>query len=174
MKYWGFFIGVFLIRLTSNAQTTPALKLETDEYSRYIIPDLSNGMILLEAHQDEFQSLMKQYGYQIFQRGYEYEYLSPTSRVNQMRLIRKEKNQVYFLLSPTNINLLNRLEQAILASNPSIRKDSDGMTWYTFRMPTPGKNIDWQIGIKKEADKEDRVGRTWDIWSSTIIFSRKP
>ena len=48
------------------------------------------------------------------------------------------------------------------------------MTWYTFRMPTSEKNLDWQIGIKKEADKEDRVGRTWDIWSSTIIFSRKP
>ncbi|TBH73477.1 hypothetical protein [Aquirufa nivalisilvae] len=174
MKYWGCIILNLVLYQFVYAQTTSPLTIETDEYSSYIIPSLENGILLLEANQDDFKGLMKQYRYQILQRGNELEYLSPSSRVNQMRLIRKENHQIQFLFSPTKLSLVKQLEESISGSSTSIVKDSSGMTWYNYHFSEHNYVKNLLIGIKMEADKEDRVGRTWDIWSTTIVFSKKP
>ncbi|MHA8061099.1 hypothetical protein PQG22_07465 [Aquirufa beregesia] len=171
MKYW---VGVILnlcLWQSTWAQTNPPLQCESDEYSTYLVPSLENGFVLLDANKEVFQRLMKQYQYQEFYRGNEMEYLAPTSRVNQMRLIRKENTQVQFLLSPTKLMVIRQLEQDIAARKPIVSKDSNGMTWYHINYPTHQSSQVLRIGIKLESDSEDRVGRTWTIWSSTIIFS---
>ncbi|MHA8069916.1 hypothetical protein ACS6L2_11580 [Aquirufa ecclesiirivi] len=166
------FLSVFLSPFVW-AQNTPALTCESDEYSTYILPNLANALVLLDANQEQFKGLMKEYRYQEFHRGNGLEYLAPSSRVNQMRLIRKERKQVQFLLSPTKLSIIQQLEKAIKAYNPVISKDFSGMTWYQIDFPTSNSTpLSMKIGIKMEEDSEDRVGRTWAIWSSTIIFSR--
>ncbi|MHA8072820.1 hypothetical protein V7S77_12965 [Aquirufa ecclesiirivi] len=166
------FLSVFLSPFVW-AQNTPALTCESDEYSTYILPNLANALVLLDANQEQFKGLMKEYRYQEFHRGNGLEYLAPSSRVNQMRLIRKESKQVQFLLSPTKLSIIQQLEKAIKAYNPVISKDFSGMTWYQIDFPTSNSTpLSMKIGIKMEEDSEDRVGRTWAIWSSTIIFSR--
>lgn len=174
MKYCGYFIlNMFLCQLVC-AQTFPPLKVERDDYSSYIIPSLENGIVLLEASQVDFLGLMKQYHYQVSPSGNELEYLSPTTRTNQMRLIRKEKNQIQFLFSPTQLSLIKQLVESISSRSTSIVKDSSGMTWYTSHLSEHGQLTDLLIGIKIDADKEDRMGRTWDIWSTTVVFANKP
>lgn len=172
MKYWLGMLLIFCLCQPTCAQTLPTLPCESDEYSTYLIPSLENGFKLLEANQALFQRLMKQYQYQEFQEENKLKYLAPTSRVNQLRLISKENRQVQFLFSPTKLSMIQQLEKDIFNYKPVISTDSTGMTWYqiVFRSINTKPQMR-RIGIKKEMDSEDRVGRTWTIWSSTIIFS---
>lgn len=171
MKYG---LGIFLVicaGFSSWAQSTLPLAQESDDYSTYLVPKLETGLALLEASNEGFKELMKKYHYQEFHRGNSMEYLAPTSRINQMRLIRKDRNQVHFLFSPTKLNMIQQLEQTILARKPIISKDLQGMTWYQFPHTNAAGSKDIRVGIKMESDSEDRMGRTWTIWSSAVIFS---
>ncbi|MFL0162960.1 hypothetical protein [Aquirufa salirivi] len=171
MKYWAGFLLIFCYYQSIWAQTVPPLQRESDDYSTYLTPNLETGLILLEANKERFQELMKQFQYQEFHRGYELEYLAPSSRVNQMRLIRKENNQVQFLFSPTKLHLIQQLEQALIARKAIISKDQVGMTWYKIPSQNLKSSNDLRVGIKLESDSEDRLGRTWTIWSTAVIFS---
>ena len=172
MKYCAGFLLVFCYCQSIWAQTIPPLQRESDDYSTYLIPNLETGLILLEADIERFQELMKQFQYQEFHRGFELEFLAPSSRINQLRLIRKEKNQVQFIFSPTKLHLIQQLEQALIARKAIVSRDQGGMTWYKLPpLQVKSSNV-IRVGIKLESDSEDRVGRTWAIWSTTVIFSK--
>ena len=170
MRYWFFLICLFFWGHVSKAQNPSAFPLITDDYSTYIVPSVPTGLSLLEANTEVFKSWMKQYHYQPSQRGFDLEYLAPTTRTNHMRLIRKENQQVLFGLTPVKMELIKQIEQTLLQLNPTITQDQAGTTWYHISHTKDNQIFTYQVGIKIESDTEDRVGRTWSIWSANIIF----
>ncbi|RXK47603.1 hypothetical protein [Aquirufa rosea] len=172
MKFLLSFLCIFSTSPLIQAQNQTGLPLATDDYSTYIVPNLATGIKLLEADEELFKGWMKQYQYQRYQRGYELEYLAPTTRTNQMRLIRKENHQVVFALSPVKLELVKQLEQELINLKPQINRDQLGITWYQNPNFQDNKNNNYKVGIKVESDTEDRVGRTWSIWSVQIIFQK--